>query len=73
MRKALHLLAKEGIIDIFYVDESGFSLTPNISYAWIPIGIQWGIKSIQKKVMNVLGFLNPYNDDFEGYAPYSAF
>ena len=63
----MHNLAKEGIIDMFYVDESGFSLTPNVSYAWTPIGTQWGIKSVKKRVMNVLGFLNPYNDALEVY------
>lgn len=67
VRKDLHSLAKEGIIDIFYVDESGFSLTPNIAYGWMPIGVQWGIRSIKKKVMNVLGFLNPYNDALKVY------
>lgn len=49
------------------MDESGFSLTPNLSYAWSPIGIQWGIKSIKKKVLNVLGFLNPQNDHLKIY------
>lgn len=49
-------------MDIYFVDESGFSLTPNLSYAWSPIGVQWGIKSIKKKVLNVIGFLNPNND-----------
>lgn len=67
-RKDLHLLAKEGFIDLFYVDESGFSLTPNISYAWMPIGVQWVVKSIKKKVMNVLGFLNPYNNHLKVYS-----
>lgn len=45
----------------------GFSLTPNISYAWSPIGVQWGIKSVKKIVMNALGFLNPYNDQLSVY------
>lgn len=63
----MHPLAEKGIIDIFYVDEVGFSLTPNISYAWSPIGVQWGIKSIKKTVMNALGFLNPYNNQLSVY------
>ena len=40
------------------MDESGFSLTPNVSYAWQPIGEQWGIPSSKGKVMNVLGLLD---------------
>ena len=42
VRKDLNILVKEDLIDIFFVDEAGFSLTPNISYSWIPIGVQWG-------------------------------
>ena len=53
---------------MYYIDESGFSLTPNLSYAWAPIGVQWGIKSIKKVVQNVLGFLNPINDHLKIYS-----
>ena len=49
------------------MDESVFSLTPNLSYAWQPIGVQWGIKSIKKRVQNVLGFLNPINNHLKTY------
>lgn len=52
------LLYISGLIDVYFVDESGFSLTPNVSYAWQPIGEQWGIPSAKTKVMNVLSFLN---------------
>lgn len=57
----------QGIADLYFVDECGFSLTPNISYAWQPIGVQWGIRSVKKKVQNVLGFLNPINDHLKTY------
>lgn len=61
-------LAIKGFVDLYFVDESGFSLTPNLSYAWQPIGVQWGIKSIKKKVQNVLGFLNPINNHLKVYS-----
>lgn len=50
-----------GLVDVYFVDESGFSLTPNVSYAWQPIGEQWGIPSDKTKVMNVLGLLDVRN------------
>lgn len=65
--KQILTLAYEGLTDLYFVDESGFSLTPNLSYAWQPIGEQWGIKSIKKKVQNVLGFLNPLNNHLKVY------
>lgn len=61
------MFVNKGVMDIYFVDECGFSLTPNLSYAWSPVGIQWGIKSITKKVLNVLGFLNPKNDHLKIY------
>lgn len=55
------------LIDVYFVDESGFSLTPNVSYAWQPIGEQWGIPSDRDKVMNVLGLLDVRNDHLLTY------
>ena len=60
-------LAIKGFVDFYFVDESGFSSTPNLSYAWQPIGVPWGIKSIKKRVQNVLGFLNPINNHLRTY------
>lgn len=65
--KEVFKLVNQGVTDMYFVDECGFSLTPNLSYAWSPIGIQWGIKSVKKKVLNVLGFLNPKNDHLKIY------
>lgn len=36
-------------------------MTPKIAYGWQPIGEQWGIPTYKKKVLNVVGFLNPIN------------
>lgn len=52
-------LAVQGLIDVYFVDESGFSLTPYIPYRYQKKGEQMEIKSVRTKVMNVLGFLNP--------------
>lgn len=47
------------MIDIYFVDESGFSLEPYIPYRYQKKGEQMEIKSVKTKVMNVLAFLNP--------------
>lgn len=65
--KELFMLYNQGIMDFYFVDEAGFSLTPNISYAWQPIGVEWGIKSVKKKIENVLGFLNPLRQHLVTY------
>ena len=53
---------KEGIIDLRYVDESGFSLTPVVPYAWQEKGEYLEIKSQRSKRLNVVGFLNRENE-----------
>ena len=65
--KELFIASNQGIIDFYFVDEAGFNLTPNISYAWQPIGVEWGIKSVKKKVENVLGFLSPIDSHLVTY------
>lgn len=67
MLREILAFVNQGLVDLYFVDECGFSLTPNIARAWSPIGVQWSIKSIKKQVMNVLGFLNPKNDDLKIY------
>ena len=49
---------KEGVIDLYYFDESGFTLEPCVPYAWQPIGKTIGIPSSNSKRLNVLGFIN---------------
>lgn len=48
-------------MDIFYFDESGFNLTPNLPYAWSSIGKTLSIPAQMSKKLNVLGFLNINN------------
>lgn len=47
-----------GELDLFYFDESGFSLTPEIPYAWQLIGETTEIPSQRSKRLNILGFLS---------------
>ena len=54
-------MAKQGIIDLYYFDESGFNLTPNLPYAWSEIGKTISIPARMSKKLNVLGFLNINN------------
>jgi hypothetical protein len=43
---------------VYYFDESGFSLTPCIPYAWQKIGETIEIPSSRSKKLNVVGFVN---------------
>ncbi len=54
----LILQHKNKEIDLCYFDESGFTLTPDTSYAWQPIGETIEIPSSKSKRLNVLGFVN---------------
>lgn len=63
----IYQLANQCIVEIYYVDESGFSLTPNVPYGYQPKGEQWEYPSVKKKVMNVLGFLNPITNHLVSY------
>lgn len=52
------LLSQRGKIDLYFFDESGFSVNSNILYAWSPISHTMVIKSFHAKRFNVLGFIN---------------
>jgi hypothetical protein len=52
------LLSQRGKIDLYFFDESGFSVNSNIPYAWSPINQTMVIKSFHAKKVNVLGFIN---------------
>jgi transposase len=54
----LQELEKKGYIDVFYGDESGFSLTPSVPYAWQKIGETIEVPTASSKRLNVLGFMN---------------
>ena len=48
----------EGIIKVFYFDESGFTLEPSIPYAWQSKGENIELPSSKSIRINVLGFLS---------------
>ena len=50
--------SKEGSIDLFYFDESGFTLEPYVPYAWQKKGETIEVPSSKSKRLNVLGFIN---------------
>ncbi|MBK8507286.1 MAG: IS630 family transposase [Candidatus Competibacteraceae bacterium] len=49
----------QGIIDLFYFDQSGFTLTPCIPYAWQGRGKPLTLPSAASPRVNVLGFTSP--------------
>lgn len=57
--QSLFLLRKAEVIDLYFGDESGFSLTPYIPYGWQPIGEQVSIETERKHITNIFGLLDP--------------
>jgi transposase len=54
----------EGLCNLYYFDESGFSMNSNIPYVWSEIGNPLEVPSDRwGKRLNVLGFLNTKNKD----------
>lgn len=51
-----------GIIDLYYLDQAGFSLMSSVPYGWQLIGQTLGIPSCRSKRLNVLGIMNRQND-----------
>lgn len=57
---------KQGKIEVFYFDESGFNLQPCIPYAWQENKKYIKVPSSRSKNLNVLGFIN-HNCQFESF------
>jgi len=47
----------QGLIDLYYGDESGFALRPVVPYAWQPVGERLEVEQTGGRAINVLGFL----------------
>jgi transposase len=60
--KALQRLSDKGSLDLRYLDETGFCLTPYVPYAWQEQKEKQGIESKQSKRLNVLGLMNRENE-----------
>ncbi len=63
----LQQLVLEGVQDLFYFDEAGFSLTPSVPYGWQPVGERIEIPSSRSAQLNVLGFLGYDGQSFDSY------
>jgi transposase len=57
----LFSLAKEGFIDLFFADESGFSLIPPVSYQWQPKNEYIKVVPKKSKRLNVFGIMSEDN------------
>lgn len=56
----------QGIIKLFYFDQSGFNLTPAVPYAWQPQGQTLTLPSAISPRLSVLGFMSPtHQSDFQ--------
>lgn len=53
-------------IDLFFFDESGFNLEPNVPYAWTPIKKQSCLPAIKGNTHSVVGLLNLQKNSFQG-------
>ncbi len=42
-------------------------MTPSVSYAWQPIGEQWGLEAKGKSNINILGLLDPIHNELHSY------
>jgi len=59
--------AAQGILDLYYFDESGFCLTPYLPYAWQEKDETIILESAHSKRLNVLGFLSK-NNELQAYS-----
>jgi transposase len=57
----LKQLDEQGEIDLYYLDETGFSLIPSVPYGWQNIGEYLTIKSRRSPRLNILGIMNRHN------------
>lgn len=58
----LKQLDEAGHIDLYYLDQSGFSLVPCVPYGWQPVGETLPIPSSRSQSLNVLGIMNRHHD-----------
>ena len=55
-------LEEQGLLNVYYGDQSGFSLTPCLPYGWQPKGEYVRICPKKGKRLNVFGLLSKDND-----------
>lgn len=60
--KQLLILEKQGFIKLYFADESGFSLTPNVPYGWQPINQPIRMTTQRSSRLNVFGLMTAQNE-----------
>lgn len=58
----LFCLEAEGFLNIYFADESSFSLTPSVPYGWQKIGETDGIPSERSSKINIFGLMSRENE-----------
>lgn len=61
----------EGLIHLYYLDETGFCLIPSVPYGWQDIGEYLTISSRRSPRLNVLGIMNR-NNHLEAYVSFQS-
>jgi transposase len=64
VQQAMKACVAEQKLNLYYYDESGFSTTPSVPYAWQPKGETIEIPCFRSKRLNVLGFMSLDNQSF---------
>lgn len=64
-------LESQGILDLYYLDETGFSLIPCVPYGWQNLGEYSAIPSSRSRRLNVLGIMNR-NNHLEAYISFQS-
>jgi len=59
--KALEREHQEGKINLWYYDESGLSLNPNVVYAWLPKENAYELPALRGNVLTIAGFFQTDN------------
>jgi hypothetical protein len=57
-------MADQGLINLFYFDESGVATVPCVPYAWQPLGSTRTLPSFPSQRLNILGFLSRDQQSF---------
>lgn len=65
--RAFEQQEQQGLIDLCYLDESGFSPNSYVPYAWQERGDTIELETAQMKKLSVLGFLIKSRHDFKAY------
>jgi len=63
--KELHQMAENQEINLYYLDETGVNLNPNVPYAWQPVGETTCLPA-KRGGITILGLLSLENNHFEG-------